>query len=158
MELDEFDVAEDGADASGNGQAIADRFGGVRRELIDAPNAAASQDDGLCLDDDRIAAAVDSPIEPRNGAVLVLDEIGDVAVFDDFDIGAFFDSRHEGAFDFGARAIAIGMQDSAAAVSGFSPERQFAIGRAIELSAVFDEFADLFGALGREYIDAIFDR
>lgn len=158
MELDEFDVAEDGSDASGNGQAIADRFGGVRRELIDAPNAAASQDDGLCFDDDRIAAAIDSPIEPRNGTVLVLDEIGDVAVFDDFDIGAFFDRRHECAFDFGARAIAIGMQDSAAAVSRLAPKRQFAIGCAIELSAVFDEFADLFGALGREYIDAIFDR
>ncbi len=95
--------------ARSNRQAVAHRFGRIRRVAVDAPNAATGQDDGSGLYDDGIAAIVNPAIETVNSAVIVLDQVGDITIFDDFDIRTFFDGGNERTFDFGARAVAVGV-------------------------------------------------
>jgi len=58
----------------------------------------------------------------------------------------------QGAADFAAGGIAMGVEDARAAVGGFASEGEFGAG-AIEFGAPFDELGDVFGAFFDEESD-----
>jgi 3-dehydroquinate synthase len=153
VELDEFDIADDGAGAPGHGDAIAGGDIGVGGVLVDAAEAAGGEQDGV--GEDGVAFAVAGVVGDGAADLAILHEqIGNGGEAEEADVGKGGGFPIEGAGDFTAGGIAVGMEDAVAGVGAFAAEDEDAA-FPIELGAPFEEFLDDAGAFGDEGADGV---
>ncbi len=131
MKLHELHIGQQGACARGHCDAVAGCLHRIGREAIEAPDAAAGEHDCTRAERDCPVACVVARVDAAD-AIAVDDEIGGRNLFDDLDrrVDAYrIDQRLENLV---TGRVAAGLDDAAALVRGFAPERQLARVGAVE--------------------------
>ena len=153
VELDEFDVADDGAGAPGHGDAIAGGDVGIGCFLVDAAEAAGGEEDGA--GEDFVVLFVAGVVGDGAADFAVLhEEIRYGGEAEELDVGEGGGFAVEGAGDFAAGGIAVGVEDAVAGVGAFAAEDEFAA-FAVEFGAPFEELFDDVGAFVDEGFDGV---
>src|SRR5579871_1571721 len=134
MELVKLHVADLCAGAVGHGDAVAGGYGWVGRVAVDLPCAAAGEEYGSCADCHEAAFAVEQGCSDY--ATVFCDEIdaGD-PLHELYGLDCACVTQ-EGDSDFFACGVAVGVEDSRAAVCAFHGSHELAV-FAIEGSAPF---------------------
>ncbi|CAM5467725.1 hypothetical protein SVIOM342S_01277 [Streptomyces violaceorubidus] len=155
VELDEFEVADLGTRAQGEGHAVARGDGGVRRRREHLAHAAGGEDDRGGVDrSDAVVLALAHDVQGDAGgaAVGVREEVEHEGVLDRAQPARAY-RLHQGAGDLGARRVAARVGDAAAVVAALAGEGQAALGGLVEVRAGRDEPAYGVGALGGQDAD-----
>ena len=153
VELNELDVADDGAGAPGHGDAVAGGDIGVGGFFEDATEAAGGEEGGAGKDGVALFVA---GVEGDGAADLAVghEEIGDGGKAKEANVGQRGGFAVEGAGDLFAGGVAVGVEDTVAGVCAFAAEDEFTA-LTVEFGAPFEELFDDAGAFIDEGTDGV---
>ncbi len=157
VELHEFEVADLGARAQGERDAVAGGDGGVGGRREDLAHAAGREDHGGRVDGSHavvLALSHDVQGHTRGASVGVREEVQDERVLDGAQAARAY-RLDEGPGDLGAGGVAARVGDAAAVVAALPGQLQAALFGLVEVGAGLDEPAYGVGALGDEDADGL---
>jgi hypothetical protein len=150
MKLNELHVRELDAGAMRDGKAVTGRDDRVRGVAIHLPTATGGEHGGVGNDLD---GATRDARAGTTASAAIDDEIEHACLLEHRNALALLHARAKGSGDFGARLIAVRVDDAMARVRGFFPELELAVGSKVEPRAGGLQLANASGAFFDEDFD-----